>query len=171
MVDLGGPGSLLAAAKRGAWYVAGRFEFPDDDWQPMLLVRMACGQIVGGPIRQCANQAVLGEAVRQMLVAYGAVEAAFVASSWVLIAPPGMTIDHHTSVAEHPARRECVVINYVSRERARLEIADIERSAAAPLRIGAFWGLEGSGLRSRVLDGMRSGIAVHDRPPQAVGPA
>lgn len=160
MADLAETGALLEAAKRGAWCVSRQFRFPDDDWAPMLLARTGCGQVLGGPVLACHGQTVLAEVVRLMLVSCRAVEAALVTSSWVVLATDGMEIDEQTRAVDHPARRESVVISYVLGELACLEIADIHRFDDAPPRLGSFWRVEGAGMRCRVLDGMRSGIAA-----------
>ncbi|MDM3930218.1 MULTISPECIES: hypothetical protein [Mycobacterium avium complex (MAC)] len=160
MANLAETGALLAAAKRGAWCVSQQFRLPDDDWAPMLLARTGCGQVLGGSVLACGGQTELAEVVRLMLVSFRAVEAALVTSSWVVLATEGMKIDEQTRAADHPARRESVVISYVAGELACLEIADIHRCDDAPPRLGSFWRVEGAGMRCQVLDGMRSGIAA-----------
>ena len=156
--------SLLDTAKRGARYVGNKFQCADDDWAPVLLVRNGSGDVLPGLLSGPADHEAMAEGVRRLLISSGAVEAALVMSAWVVRASDGVELDEVTCVADHPARRECLVIDHADQSRARREMADIQRFDSRPPRLGRFTGTEGFAVRSLMIDALRQGITVP--PPQ-----
>lgn len=152
--------SLLDTAKRGARYVGNKFQCADDDWAPVLLVRTGSGQVLPGLLSGPAGHEAMAEGVRRLLIGYGAVEAALVMSAWVVRASDGVDLAEVTSVAEHPARRECLVIDHADQSRARREMADIQRFDSRPPTLGSFSGTEGFALRSLMIDALRQGVTA-----------
>lgn len=151
--------TLLDVAWRDVEELQRQFQCPDDDWSPVLLMRTSSGRSLCGTVIMGEDLDATVEGLRLILASLGAVEAALVTSAWVVFDPAAREIDDNVGASEDPARRECVVISYVDSERARMEVADIHRSADKPPTLGVFRGAEGFHVRCRLIDTMRRGIS------------
>jgi hypothetical protein len=147
--------------KEGAKQVEMGFTNPDDDWVPVMLVRMG---------KKCATMMVsigddkdtVGEAITGYLRSNNADEAVFIASSWMVCVEGEKShseIDQLPSASQHPNRKEALVLTHVTRNSARMFVADIHRHNDAPPTLGK-WSKPTSGLavRGRFVDAMRLGI-------------
>jgi len=147
--------------KEGAKQVQRGFRNHDDDWVPVLLVRMGkkCATMM---VNITDDKETVGNAIAVYLRQHRVDEAVLIASSWTVCLDGKKSfseVDELPNVSEHPERKETLVLTHVTKDSAQMFIADIHRHEGSPPTLGE-WGMPTSGpaVRGRFVDAMRLGI-------------